>query len=132
MPEYIVERIIDTLNTSSKSVKGSRVLILGVAYKKDIEDIRESPALHVIELLLEKKARVDYHDPYIIEVKEGNLKLRSIKLENKSISFYDCVVIVTDHSCYDLQTIVKDAKLVFDTRGCTVGIKADNIIRLGE
>jgi len=132
MPEYIVERIVDTLNTRSKSVKGSRILVLGVAYKKDIEDLRESPALHVIELLLEKKARVDYHDPYILEVKEGNLKLRSIKLEKKILSNYDCTVIVTDHTCYDLKSIVKDSKLVFDTRGCTVGIKADNVIRLGE
>ncbi len=132
MPEYIVERIVDTLNTRSKSVKGSRILVLGVAYKKDIEDLRESPALHVIELLLEKKAKVDYHDPYILEVKEGNLKLRSIKLDKTILSNYDCTVIVTDHSNYDLKSIVKDSKLVFDTRGCTVGIKADNIIRLGE
>lgn len=132
MPEYIVERIIDALNSHSKSVKGSRVLILGVAYKKDIEDIRESPALRVIELLVEKKAKVDYHDPYIPEVKEGNLKFHSIKLENKTLSHYDCIVIVADHSCYDLKSIVKNSKLVFDTRGCTVGIKADNVIRLGE
>jgi UDP-N-acetyl-D-glucosamine dehydrogenase len=132
MPEYIVDRIIDALNTRSKSVNGSRVLILGVAYKKDIEDLRESPALHVIELLLGKKAKVDYHDPYILEVKEESFKLRSIKLENKTLSIYDCVVIVTDHSCYDLNSIAKEAQLIFDTRGCTVGIKSENIIRLGE
>ncbi|MGA2368198.1 MAG: nucleotide sugar dehydrogenase [Dehalococcoidia bacterium] len=131
MPEYIVQRIVETLNTKSKSVKGAKILILGVAYKKDIEDLRESPALRVIELLLEKKAKVNYHDPYIAEIKEGNTRIRSIKLENKTLSDYDCVVITTDHTCYKLDSIAKNSKLVFDTRGCTVGIKADNIIRLG-
>ncbi|MEI6185635.1 MAG: nucleotide sugar dehydrogenase [Dehalococcoidia bacterium] len=132
MPEYIVERIVGALNTRTKSVKGAKILILGVAYKKDIEDLRESPALRVIELLFEKKATVHYHDPYIPAIKEGGHRLKSIKLEKKVLSYYDCVVIVTDHSCYDLKSIVKDSKLVFDTRGCTVGIDSANIIRLGE
>jgi len=132
MPEYIVERIIGALNTISKSVKGAKILILGVAYKKDIEDVRESPALRVIELLLERKAAVHYHDPYISDLKDESIKLKSIKLEKKTVGSYDCVVILADHSCYDLNSIVKEAKLIFDTRGCTVGIKADNIIRLGE
>ena len=132
MPEYVVERIVGALNTRSKSVKGAKLLILGVAYKKDIEDLRESPALRVIELLLEKKAMVHYHDPYIPDVKEGNHRLKSIKLEKKSLNYYDCVVILTDHSCFDLKSIVKDSKLVFDTRGCTLGIDSANIIRLGE
>jgi len=132
MPEYIVERVVDALNTRSKSVKGAKILILGVAYKKDIEDLRESPALRVIELLIEKKALVHYHDPYIANIKEANHSLRSIKLEKKALSYYDCVVIVADHSCYDLKSIVKGSKLVFDTRGCTINIDAANIIRLGE
>lgn len=132
MPEYIVQRIVDVLNTHSKSVKGAKILILGVAYKKDIEDLRESPALRVIELLLEKKAKVSYHDPYISEIKENNTRLKSIKLEKKVTGNYDCVVILTDHSCYDLKAIARESKLVFDTRGCTVGIIADNVIRLGE
>jgi len=132
MPEYIVERIIGALNTMSKSVKGAKILILGVAYKKDIEDVRESPALRVIELLLERKAAVHYHDPYISDLKAESIKLKSIKLEKKTVSYYDCTVILADHSCYDLNSIVRNAKLIFDTRGCTVGIKADNIIRLGE
>jgi UDP-N-acetyl-D-glucosamine dehydrogenase len=132
MPEYIVERIVAALNTRSKSVKGAKILILGVAYKKDIEDVRESPALRVLQLLIEKKATVHYNDPYIPDIKEGNRRLRSIKLEKKVLSYYDCVVILTDHSCYDLKSIVKDSKLVFDTRGCTVGIDSANIIRLGE
>ncbi len=132
MPEYIVERIIGALNTISKSVKGAKILILGVAYKKDIEDVRESPALRVIELLLERRAAVHYHDPYICDLKDESIKLKSIKLEKKTVGSYDCVVILADHSCYDLNSIVKEAKLIFDTRGCTVGIQADNIIRLGE
>ncbi len=131
MPEYIVQRIVETLNTRSKSVKGAKILILGVAYKKDIEDLRESPALRVIELLIEKNASVSYHDPYIPEIKEGNTRIKSVKLESKALSNYDCVVITTDHTCYDLNSIAKNSKLVFDTRGCTTGIKADNIIRLG-
>jgi len=132
MPEYIVEQTVAALNTRGKSLKGSKILVLGVAYKKDIEDVRESPALRVIELLMEKKATVHYHDPYIPAFKEGSCKLRSIKLTKKVFSNYDCVAIVTDHSCYDLKSIVKQAKLVFDTRGCTVGMKSANIIRLGE
>ncbi len=87
--------------------------------------------MRVIELLLGKKAKVSYHDSYIAEIKEGNTKIKSAKLENKTLSQYDCVVITTDHTCYKLDSIAKNSKLVFDTRGCTVGIKADNIIRLG-
>jgi UDP-N-acetyl-D-glucosamine dehydrogenase len=132
MPEYIVQRIVDVLNTHSKSVKGAKILILGVAYKKDIEDLRESPALRVIALLMEKKAKVSYHDPYIPEIKENGTRFKSIKLEKKVTGNYDCVVILTDHSCYDLKAIARESKLVFDTRGCTVGIIADNVIRLGE
>ena len=131
MPEYIVQHIVEILNSCSKSVKGAKILILGVAYKKDIGDLRESPALRIIELLMEKKAKVNYHDPYIAEIKEGNIRIRSIKLENKTLSEYDCVVITTDHTCYKLESIAKNSKLVFDTRGCTVAIKANNIIRLG-
>ncbi len=132
MPEYIVEQTVTALNTRSKSLKGSKILILGVAYKKDIEDVRESPALRVVELLMDKKALVHYHDPYIPAIKEGNYRLRSIKLTKKIFGNYDCVVIITDHSCYDLKSIVKEAKLIFDTRGCTVGINSANIIRLGQ
>jgi len=131
MPEYIVERIVEALNTHSKSVKGAKILVLGVAYKKDIEDVRESPALRVLELLIEKKAKVDYNDPYIASVKEGSVKMRSVKLENKTLGAYDCVVILTDHTVYDLKSIARQSKLVFDTRGCTNNIKSDNIIRLG-
>ncbi|MBN1375976.1 MAG: nucleotide sugar dehydrogenase [Dehalococcoidia bacterium] len=132
MPEYIVQRICGVLNDSNRSVKGAKILCLGVAYKKDIEDVRESPALRVIELLVERKARVSYNDPYIAEIKENGVRMKSIKFDKKTLGTYDCVVILTDHTCYDLNVIAKASKLVFDTRGCTVGLKANNVIRLGE
>jgi UDP-N-acetyl-D-glucosamine dehydrogenase len=132
MPEYIVEQIVNTLNTHSKSAKGAKILLLGMAYKKDIEDVRESPSLRVMELLLEKKAKVNYNDPYIPEIKENGVKLRSVTFDKKSLQAYDCVVILTDHSCYNFKEITSASKLVFDTRGCTLNIKAANIIRLGE
>jgi len=131
MPEYIVEQIVEALNTHGKSLKGSKILALGAAYKKDIEDLRESPALRVIELLVQKKARVDYHDPYIPTIKHGSIKLKSVKLSSEMLHSYDCAVILTDHSVYDFKSITRASKLVFDTRGCTLDIKANNIIRLG-
>jgi len=132
MPEYIILRICAALNTINKSTKGARVLVLGAAYKKDIEDLRESPSLMVIELLAERGADVHYHDPYIHELKIKNKTYRSAKLDKKTLGSYDLVVIATDHSSYDLKFIAENSKLVFDTRGCTVNIKSDNIIRLGE
>jgi UDP-N-acetyl-D-glucosamine dehydrogenase len=132
MPEYIVTRIIETLNTKNKSTKGARVLLLGATYKKDIEDMRESPTLRIIELLIEKGTEVSYQDPYVPEIKINNKTLKSIKLDKKELGSYDCVVITADHSCYDLNFIVDNAKMILDTRGCTVNIKGNNIIRLGE
>jgi UDP-N-acetyl-D-glucosamine dehydrogenase len=132
MPEYIVTRITEALNTKSKSTKGAKVLMLGVTYKKDTEDLRESPSLRIMELLVEKGAGVSYHDPYVTEIKIKNKILKSIKLDKKELGSYDCVVITADHSYYDLNFMVNNSKLIFDTRGCTVNIKANNIIRLGE
>jgi UDP-N-acetyl-D-glucosamine dehydrogenase len=132
MPEYIVTRTVEALNTINKSLKGARLLILGVAYKKDIEDLRESPAERVVEILMEKGATVSYNDPYIPEIIIHHKVLKSIKLDKKILSTFDCVVITTDHSVYDLNFIINSSTLVFDTRGCTVGIKARNLMRLGE
>ncbi len=132
MPEYIVTRISEALNTHSKSLKGSKVLVLGVTYKKDIEDLRESPSEHVIQLLLGKKAEVDYNDPYIPQLRINDKLMKSVKIDKKSLATYDCVVITTDHSLYDLQFIIDNCKLVFDTRGCTTHIQAKNVMRLGE
>jgi len=132
MPEYIVTRIIEVLNTRNKSAKNSRILLLGATYKKDIEDLRESPSLRVIELLIEKGADVNYHDPFVAELKVKNKTLKSIKFDKKQLGSYDCIVITSDHSCYDLELLANTTKLIFDTRGCTTHIKSDNIIRLGE
>ena len=132
MPEYIVTGITEALNCRKKSTKGANILLLGITYKKDIEDIRESPALRIIELLAEKGTNVRYHDPYVTEIEINSNNYKSIELNKKELGSYDCVVITTEHSSYDLNFIVDNAKLIYDTRGCTVHIEAENIIRLGE
>jgi UDP-N-acetyl-D-glucosamine dehydrogenase len=132
MPYYIVSRIIEALNTSGKSLKGANVLALGVAYKKDIDDTRESPSLRLIQLLSDKGAKVSYNDPFIPEIKLSQGSLTSIALTKENLSSADCVVIATDHSCYNMDEVVAHAKLVFDTRGVTKGLRGNNIVRLGE
>jgi len=119
MPYYVAQKTIDALNKEGKSIKGARILILGVAYKRDVDDLRESPALALIDILTEKGAEVDYNDPYIPELlktKKYNFAKRSIPLNEKNLSKYDCVIIVTDHSVYDPGFIVKHANLIIDTR----------------
>ncbi len=126
MPHYVVHRTMEALNDQKKSLKGSKVLVLGLAYKKDIDDIRESPSLELIELLLEKGAKVDYNDPYIPQTKktrEYNLKMKSIQLTPANIKKYDCVLIATAHSEYDMDMIVKNARLVVDTRNACADVK---------
>ena len=122
MPEYVVERIRRTLNNSSKSVKKSKILVLGVTYKKDIMDTRESPALDVIKLLNEEGARIYYNDPQVPEIKLNNLKLKSLRLTKTGLRSADLVVILTDHSSYNYQKIVDNAQLVFDARNATRNI----------
>jgi UDP-N-acetyl-D-glucosamine dehydrogenase len=127
MPHYVVHRTLEAMNERKKSLKGSKVLVLGLAYKKDIDDVRESPSLELIELLRDKGALVDYNDPYIAEThkqRKYNLKMKSKPLNATMLKKYDVVVISTDHSCYDYKMIVKNAKLVVDTRNATVNIKA--------
>ena len=132
MPYHTVSRIIRLLNQGGTSVKGSKVLILGVTYKKDTEDTRESPSLKLIELLGHNGALVDYYDPFVGELKVKNRNYTSIKLLAKNLKLYDCVVIAIDHSSFDLDFIVKNSRAVLDTRGCTRGIESDKIQRLGE
>jgi len=117
------------LNQHRKALNGSKVLILGVAYKKDIDDLRESPALTIIELLQKEGAEVSYNDPYFPEVGRGrkyDLQMKCVPLED--IGSYDCVLIVTDHSDYDYERIVKESILVVDTRNATRGIKSAKIV----
>ncbi|MFC1978765.1 nucleotide sugar dehydrogenase [Chloroflexota bacterium] len=132
MPYHVASRIMDALNAKGKSLKGAKVLVLGAAYKKDIEDTRESPAIKLIELLYDKGAQVSYNDPYINEVKLTKISLTSVEIAEQQLSSADCVVIATDHSCYDATDIATQAKMVFDTRGITTGIESEKIHRLGE
>ncbi len=127
MPHYVIQRTMDALNDHKKSLKGSKVLVLGLAYKKDIDDIRESPSLELIELLKEKGAKVDYNDPYIPATKktrEYNLQMKSVSLTPTNIKKYDCVLIATAHSEYDMNMIVKNAQLVVDTRNACDNVKS--------
>ncbi|NLH41168.1 MAG: nucleotide sugar dehydrogenase [Planctomycetes bacterium] len=126
MPHYVVERVADALNDRRKSLKGSRVLLLGLAYKPDIDDVRESPSLELIELLKAKGAKVDYNDPYIPHThkqREYDLQMTSKKLTAKMLASYDCVLISTNHSDYDYDWIVKNAQLVVDTRNATAKVR---------
>ena len=126
MPAYVVTRTMDALNNRKKSINGSKILILGMAYKKDIDDVRESPSLELVELLREKGAKVDYNDPYIPQthkMRKYDLKMKSKKLSPAMLQAYDCVLIATAHSDYDYQMIVDNTDLVVDTRNATVNIK---------
>ena len=130
MPYHVLASIGGALNGHKKSLNGSRVMILGVAYKKDIDDLRESPALTIIELLQKEGAQVSYHDPYFPFIGKGrkyDLQMKRSALEN--LGEYDCVVIVTDHSDYDYTRIVGEARLVVDTRNATKGIKSPKVVR---
>ena len=127
MPNYVVHRTMEALNERKKSMKGSKVLVLGLAYKKDIDDVRESPSLELIELLREKGAAVDYNDPYIPQthkMRDYDLRMKSKPLTAAMLKKYDAVVIATDHSDYDYAWIVKNSQLVIDTRNATAAVKA--------
>ena len=123
MPHHVVERTMDALNQQGKALKGANVLILGLAYKKNIDDLRESPSIRLIELFRERGAQVSYHDPYCPKMKEMRhqpkymLEMESVPLETAKEA--DVVVIATDHDCVDYQQLVRDAKLVIDTRNAT-------------
>jgi UDP-N-acetyl-D-glucosamine dehydrogenase len=116
MPRYWVEKVQDALNEAGRALRGSRVLVLGVAYKKDIDDVRESPALDIIELLRAKGADVCYHDPYVVEFAHNGHGLRSEIDVSLAVQSSDCVVIVTDHSAYDWPKIKQTASIIVDTR----------------
>jgi UDP-N-acetyl-D-glucosamine dehydrogenase len=116
MPRYVVQRIADILNEYERSVKGSRILILGVAYKRDVNDIRESPAIDIISLLSDKGAIVYYFDPYIPKIQIGDLEIESVELTREILRESDLVVLITDHSIFDYEFIYKNANLIFDTK----------------
>ncbi len=129
MPYHVLESVGRALNQHKKALNGSKVLVLGVAYKKDIDDLRESPALTIIELLQKEGALVSYNDPYFPEVGRGrkyDLQMKCAPMDN--LGEYDCALIVTDHSDYDFEKIVRESKLVVDTRNATRGIHSAKIV----
>jgi len=131
MPEYVVDLVADGLNKMSKSINGSNILLLGMAYKPDIDDVRESPALDVYGLLEAKGAKLSFHDPYVSEIKFDSRIEQTIQLDHSTLDQYDCVVITTNHSEYDIKTIVENSKLIVDTRNATADFKSNKVISLG-
>lgn len=130
MPYHVIASVVAALNQRKKALNGSRVLVLGVAYKRDIDDLRESPSLTIIELLQKEGAQVSYHDPFFPMIGKGrkyDLQMKRAPLEN--LGQYDCVLIVTDHSEYDYRGIVQESQLVVDTRNATKGIASDKVVR---
>ncbi len=116
MPEEVVQRVAEVLNSKGKSLKGAEILILGVAYKRDVGDTRESPAVEIIQTLQKNGARVRYHDPFVPRFKEDRILLRSTPLTPAALSHADCVLIVTDHTVMDYRMVVQKARLIVDTR----------------
>lgn len=130
MPRFVVEKVTETLNREQKSVKGSKILILGVAYKKDSGDVRESPALDIMKLLREKGGEIAYHDPHVSDLAFENQLLHSSPLNSQSLSSSDVVVVVTDHAGFNAKEIVDYSRLIIDTRNLTRGIHSEKIVRL--
>jgi len=134
MPRYVLTRVSELLNSKRKCLKGSKILIMGITYKKDIDDLRESPALEVYSLLKTAGAKIRIYDPMVdsfIDEKNGNKKVKVFKSINlKSIKNFDCVILLTDHSSFDYKNIVKNARLIFDTKNGFKNIKSKKIVRL--
>jgi UDP-N-acetyl-D-glucosamine dehydrogenase len=124
MPYYVMERTIKGLNSQGKAIKGAKVLIIGIAYKRDVDDMRESPSLKLIDMFLQQGAAVDYHDPYLPVMpatRRHKFKMRSVPLTPESLASYDAVLIVTDHSCIDYEAVASHAPLLVDTRNVVNG-----------
>ena len=130
MPRYVVERIAEALNSRSRSVKGSRIHLVGVAYKPDVSDMRESPALDIAQLLIQRGALLSYSDPFVESVSEGQLDLHSVPIEEALGSGIDCAVITTNHQGVDYESIVRRSPIVVDTRNTLQGVKEAHIFRL--
>jgi UDP-N-acetyl-D-glucosamine dehydrogenase len=130
MPEYIIERVSRILNRAKKPLNGSRIFLLGVAYKPDIDDSRESPVLKIIALLEKEGAQIDCNDPYIPHFKVGSREYDSVKITGKSLKEADIVVVTTNHSCYDMDFIARNSQAIFDTRNATKNMEGEHIERL--
>jgi UDP-N-acetyl-D-glucosamine dehydrogenase len=127
MPYNVVDALVSALNSHERSVKGSKILLLGVAYKKDVDDLRESPSLKLLELLTARGAKMDYNDPYfpsLFKMRHYDYsRMKSVELSPERLASYDCVLIATDHTSYDYEAIVRSSKLVVDTRNATRHVK---------
>ncbi|SNS33025.1 UDP-N-acetyl-D-glucosamine dehydrogenase [Anaerovirgula multivorans] len=130
MSQYIVNSIKQILDNSGKSIEKSKILIVGVAYKKDIDDVRESPALKIIDLLIDEKASVDYYDPYVKELTISNKTISSINLTKENLKEYDCSIIITNHDNIDYELLIENLKIIYDTRN-TIKEKKENVFLLG-
>lgn len=130
MPHYVVNKVTEALNDRQRSLNGSRILVLGVAYKSNVSDVRESPALDIIQSLLERKATVLYNDEYVPELTLGDHRLQSQVLTSELLHAADCVVVVTNHNYFDAPWIIREAHCIVDTRNMTQGYHDDHIVRL--
>ncbi len=130
MPDYVVSKVNNALNESRKSINGSKVLVLGAAYKRDVNDTRESPAVDVIRLLKEKGGRVDYSDPHVEAIEVDGVRMKGVRLTGRKVKSYDCVVIVTDHSAFDYNMIVKNSRAIVDTRNALKDFDSITIRRI--
>ncbi len=127
MPEYVIARLVEALNQDERSLKGSRILVLGASYKKDVDDDRESPSYRLLELMQQGGAKTDYHDPFVPRLRPGRkhqFRMRSVKLTPESLQKYDAVLIATDHTSVDYDLVGRHAKLVVDTRNAMARVKA--------
>jgi UDP-N-acetyl-D-glucosamine dehydrogenase len=131
MPDYVVHRTTLALNDRGKAVKGAKILVLGLAYKPDVDDVRESPSFELIEKLEHLGAHVDYHDPHVPathKMRQHDLQMTSIDLTPQALKAYDCVLIATHHSAYDWRMIADNAPLIVDTRNALRGVKREHIV----
>jgi UDP-N-acetyl-D-glucosamine dehydrogenase len=130
MPEYVVSKVNEVLNGFRKSINGSKILVLGAAYKRDVNDTRESPAIDVIRLLKEKGGRVAYSDPHVDAIEVDGMRMKGVDLTAGRLRSHDCVVIVTDHSAFDYRMIVRSARAIVDTRNALKDFESDKIRRI--
>ncbi len=132
MPYYVMLRVMEVLNSRGRSLKDTPILVLGVAYKKDVGDARESPSLKLVKLLVAKGADLRYNDPHVPTINVDGRPLASVELTDQALSDAECCILATDHTAYDLEHIVSRSKVLFDARGATKHLKNANIVRLGE
>jgi len=130
MPHYTVDKVVEALNRSRKAVNGAKVLVLGVAYKRNISDVRESPALDILQLLSKKGAHLSYCDPYVPEVREAGIALKASPFTAATLRKADCVVVVTDHASFDYRMVAREAKVVVDTRNAMKGFNGKKVIKI--